>query len=323
MCSFITVYVVSSAIYLILGASEHPADLMEMSTSAHGRVIEFDDITLVIGAGCLVQDTKITIEYCQTFIFRPLLDLGLIVAAPRVYEFSPKGLKFLKPADLKFKVRKATSGHELFILHGFRNPDNQRIDWDLVTDGVEINSARELVNVKINGFSIFTYILAKGGELTRILSHLTCRFTCRAYVLYRRPPSAETIDISVVLVSEFVDEKEIVQLNNHLQGGYVEGEKGKWNAVNTFCNLAVRLDFPGIESTECLFKVDLSLLDSVGFVIDFKGTTLVNPASGSVEIYESNSDENKLLWKLTIHEGKTAQDNLESTLFPRPARPIF
>ena len=297
--------------------------------SAHGGVIKLDNITLTIGAECLAQDTNITIKYCQNFSFKTHLDLGLVYAAPRVYEFSPNGLKFVKPADLTFKVGNDTSGCEPYILHGFRNPENQRIVWELVTDGVEVNNARKFVNVKINSFSFFTYILSKRGKLARLMSHLTRRFTCRAYVFYRRLLPMETIDISVVLVSKFVDEKkeEIEQLKHHLEGGYIEGEKGKLMGVDTHCNLEMRLDFPGIESPGYLFKVDLSQLDSVGFVVDhFEGTALVNTASGSVKIYESNRNENKLLWKLKVHEqtkGETVWNNLESTSFPQPTRPIF
>ena len=291
----------------ILAGPKFPADLVEMEIdSAHGGVIKLDNITLTIRVECLAQDTKITIKYCQNFSFKSLLDLGLIDAAPRVYEFSPNGLKFLKPADLTFKVENDTSGCEPFILHGFHNPENQSIVWELAADGVEVNNARKFVNVKVNSFSFFTCILSKRGKLARLMSHLTRRFTCRPYVFYRRLLSMETIDISVVLVSEFVDEKkeEIEQLKHHLEGGYIEGEKGTLKAVDTYCNLEMCLDFPGIESTESyVFKVDLYQVDSVGFVIDhFEGSTLKNPASGSVKIYESNSDENKLLWELKVHE---------------------
>ena len=122
----------------ILAGPKFPADLVELEIdSAHGGVIKLDDITLTIGAECLAQDTKITIKYCQNFSFKSLLDLGLVDAAPRVYEFSPNALKFVKPADLTFKVGNDTSGCEPFILHGFHNPENQRIVWELVTDGVD------------------------------------------------------------------------------------------------------------------------------------------------------------------------------------------
>ena len=292
----------------ILAGPKLPADLVEVEIdSAHGGVLNFDSITLTIGAECLAQDTKITIKYCQNFCFKSLLDLRLIEAVPRVYEFSPNGLKFLKPANLTFRFRNAAYGREPFFLHGFRNLDNQRIVWKQVTDGVEIDNASELAKIKMNSFSFWTYLLSSRGKFARLWSHLSCRFSCRAYVFYRRLPSMESIvDISVVLVSEFVDEKkeEIEQLKHYLEGGYIEGERGTLKAVDTHCNLEMCLDFPGIESTESyLFKVDLYQLDSVGFVIDhFEGTTLKNPASGSVKIYESNSDENKLLWKLKVHE---------------------
>ena len=150
-------------------------------------------------------------------------------------------------------------GCEPFILHGFHNPEYQSTVWELVTDGVEVNNARKFVNVKINSFSFFTYILSKRGMLARLMSHLTCRFTCRAYVFYRRLQSMETIDISVVLVSQFVDEKkeEIEQLKHYLEGGYIEGEKGKLKGVDTHCNLKLCLDFPDIEIPGFLFKDEM------------------------------------------------------------------
>ena len=275
-------------------------------TSAYGGVIKINDITLTIGAKFLAQDTEITLKYCQDFCFKSLLDLCLIDAAPRVYEISPSGLKFLKPANLAFRFTNDTSNCEPFILHGFLKPDvdNQRIVWELVTEGVKANITTGFVTFEISGFSFYTYIIASRGALSRILSHLNSFFTCRAYVFYRRLPSMETIDLSVILVSEFVDEKreeEVEQLKYHSDEGYIKGEKGKLKPVNTGRSLEMCLDFPGVESTRYSFTVNLAQLDSVGFVVD-RFESIQNPAIGSVKIYESNSGENQLLWKLNVYE---------------------
>ena len=70
----------------------------------HGGVIKIDDITLTIGPQCLAQDTEIKIERLKTIEhFKSLLDLKLIDTAPRIYEFSPNGLRFLKPAKLTIR----------------------------------------------------------------------------------------------------------------------------------------------------------------------------------------------------------------------------
>lgn len=283
--------------------------------SAYGGVIKINNITLTIGPKLLAQDTEITIQYCEDLCFKSLVDLCLIDVSPRVYEISPSGLKFLKPASLAFRFTQDISICKPVFLHGFHNPNNQRIVWELVIEGIEGNNARGFANLKIGGLSFYTYIFAMRGVLARILCHLNSSFTCRAYVFYRRLPSIETIDLSVVLVSEFVDEKkeeEIEQLKYHLEAGYVKGEKGKLKPVDTGQSLEMSLDFPGVESTRYLFTVNLSQLDSVGFVVDrFESITMKNPAIGSVKIYESSSSaENELLWKLNVYEqieGKTAQ----------------
>ena len=264
------------------------------------------DIILNVDPGCLAKDTEITlIKDKQNFSFKSLLDLGLVDSVLRVVEFLPDGLKFLKPADLTIRFEKIlNSDSELFIFHGSYNNNWQRTVWELVPNGIEENIVEGVVNVKINSFCFFSYIFAKRGQLARILSHLNHSFTCRAYVFYRRLFSMDTIDISVVLLSEFVDEKEeedIRQLKDHFEAGYVKGEKGMLKRVHTDRPLEMCVDFPGVESAPFSFEIDKSQLDSVGFVIDHvKGIPVKSPASGTVKI----SNYAAILWKLTIHEMK-------------------
>ncbi len=242
----------------------------------------------------------------QSECVKPIL--GDSSQLPRVVEFLPDGLKFLKPADATIRYETTVSNSELCVLHGSYSRDYQRTVWELVTNDIEENNAEGIVNMKINSFCFFCYIVAKRGKLAQILSHLNHSFTCRAYALYRRLPSMDTIDISVVLLSEFVDEKEedIKQLKDHFEEGYLKGEKGMLKRVHTDRRFEMSLDFPGVEKTLFVFKVDQAELDSVGFVIDrFKGIPVKSPANGIVKICEVHrSGESELLWKLSIHEMK-------------------
>ena len=238
---------------------------------------------------------------------KSLLDLGLVVAAPRVVEFLPDGLKFLKPADLTITFQNTVFNTELFVLHGSYNPIHQRIVWELVTNGIEERNVEGVCNTKINGFCFKMFILATRGMLARILSHLNHSFTCRAYPFYRRPPTMDTIDISVVLLSEFVDDdkgENIEQLKDHLALGYVKGKKGLLKRVHTDRPLEMSLHFPGVENTPFSFIVDQPQLDSVGFVIDyFQKIAVTSAASGEVKISEVHRrNENESLWRMNICE---------------------
>jgi hypothetical protein len=114
----------------------------------------------------------------------------------------------------------------------------------------------------------------------------------------------DTIDISVVILSEFVDENEdedIKQLKDHLEAGYVKGEKGLLKRVHTDRRLEMSLHFPGVENTPFSFIVDQPQLDSVGFVIDhFQEIAVKSPASGKVKISEVHRrNENESLWGMS------------------------
>ncbi len=236
-----------------------------------------------------------------------LFDLALVDAPPKVVQFLPNGLKFLKPADLTVRFEKTVSDSECFTLHGFHNDIYQRIVWELVNSGIEEHNVEGVGHVKINSFCFFMFILARRGKLVQILSHLNRSFTCRAYVLYRRQPSMDTMDISVVMMSEFLDEdkeNDIKQLNDHFEAGFVQGEKGMLKRVHTHHRLKMCTYFPGINSTPFFFKVDQPQLDSVGFVVDhFKRIAVKSPASGAVKISDiRRGDENESLWELNVCE---------------------
>ena len=283
--------------------------------TSNGGVINIDDVTLNIGPGCLLKNVEVTlIKDDNNFAFTSLVDLGLVDSDPRVVEFLPDGLKFSKPALLTIKFEIVSPDCELFVLHGSYNREYQRTVWEVVTDDIEERTAKGVVNMKINGFRFYSYIMAKRGELVRILSHLNHSFTCCAYVFYRRRPQMATIDISVVLVSEFVDEGKtgkFKQLLDHLKEGYTQGEKGTAKRVHTDRGLEVSLDFPEFECTPYSFKVDQAELDSVGFVVDhFKGTAIRKPPCGIVKISEVDRGAgNEILWKLNVFE------KAEGTLF--------
>ena len=274
--------------------------------TSNGGLINIDDITLNIGPGCLFKNAEITlIKDDHNFAFKSLVDLGLVDTIPRVVEFLPDGLKFSKPALLTIKFETVSPDCELFILHGSYNREYQRTVWEVVTNDIEERTVKGVVNMKVNGFCFYCYIMAKRGELARILSHLNHSFTCCSYVFYRRRPPLATIDISVVLVSEFVDEGKtgkFKQLLDHLKEGYTQGEKGMSKRVHTDRGLEVSLDFPEFECAPYSFKVDQPELDSVGFVIDhFKGTAFQSPACGILKISEvDGSAGNKILWKLNV-----------------------
>ncbi len=238
-----------------------------------------------------------------------LFDLGLVVAPPKVVQFLPNDLKFLKPADLTVRFEKTVSDSECFILHGFYNNIYQRTVWELVNNGIEEHNVEGVGHVKINSFCCFMFILARRSKLARILSHLNHSFTCRAYVLYRRLPSTDTIDISVVMLSEFLDEDEeydIKQLKDHFKAGFVQGEKGMLKRVYTCRLLKMCLYFSGTYIPPFVFKVDQPQLDSVGFVIDhFKRIAVKSPASGAVKISDiRRGDKNESLWDLNVCEKK-------------------
>ena len=292
--------------------------LVKKKFTVNGGNMKIDDIELNVSPGCLEKDTEITlIKDDQNPAFKSLLDLDLVKAVPRVVEFLPDGLKFLKPAELSIKYEKIISDVELFILHGSYNRDYQRTVWELVTNDIEDNRAGGVVNMKINGFCFFSYIYAKRGELSRILSHLNHAFTCRAYALYRRVPYMDTIDFSVVLLSKFIEKKndveDIQQLKDHFEAGYEIGEKGMLKRVHTDRSLEMTLGFPGIEQSTFALKVDQPELDSVGFVIDhFKGIDLKFPSMGTVEVYETHrTAPKKLLWKLNVREEAIEKEKAE------------
>jgi hypothetical protein len=296
-----------TAVYLIPAPSMRP-DLVKEIITTDGGVIAIEDIILEIGPGCLAKDTEITLRNSDKDIaIKSMIDLRLVDTAPRVVEFLPDDLKFLKPADLTITFQNTVSNTELFILHGSYNPIYQRAVWELVTNGIEESNVKGVVNTKINGFCFYMFILATRGMLARILSHLNHSFTCRAYALYRRLPKVNAIDISVVILSEFVDDdkgEDIKQLKDHLDLGYVKGEKGLLKRIHTDRRLEMSLHFTGVESIPFSFIVDQPQLDSVGFVIDhFQEIAVKSPASGKVKISEVHRrEENESLWRMNIRE---------------------
>jgi hypothetical protein len=302
-------------------------DVVKKIIPADGGVIEIDDFILKTGPGCLAKDTEITLikHYDRDFAIQSLLDLGLLEAVPRVVHFLPDGLKFLKPADLTIRFENTVSDCEPSILHGSYRHNYQKTIWELVTNGIEVNNVEGIVNAKINGFSYYSLISTRCGMLGRILSHLNRSFICCTYVLYRRIPTMDTLDISVVILSEFVDDdkgEDIKQLKDHLNLGYVIGEKGVLKPVHTDRLLEMSLDFPGVENIPFSFDVNERLLDSVGFVIDyFQEIAIKSPARGKVKISEAHRSEKKeSLWSMNIREKeeqfgvKEAEGNLKFTI---------
>ena len=285
-------------------------DLVKKLITVDGGVMEIDGITLEFGPGCLAEDTEITlIKDDRNYAFKSLLKLGLFNDVPRVVEFLPDGLKFLKPACLTVRFETKISDSELFIFHGCYNRDYHRASWKLVPNDAEERSVEGAVSVKIGEFCFYSFILAQRGMLARILSHLNQSFSCRAYSFFRRLSTTDMIDVSVVLISEFVDdnnEEDIRQLKDHYDEGFTKGEKGMLKRVHTDRRLEMSLEFPGVESAPISFKVDEPQLDSVGFVIDhFKGISVKNPANGRVKVHEVHQIENRLLWDLSVPEVET------------------
>ena len=274
-----------------------------------GGVLNIGCFTLRIGAGCVRKDTLITlIEGDQECAIKTLLDLSLVNSYPQVVKFLPGGLVFLKPADLEIRLdRKSVPESEHFILHGSHDPPYEKTVWELVTNGIKENNEEGVINMKINHFSLLTYIKAKRGKLARILGHLNGYFTCCAYSFYRRIRATDSIDISVVFLSEFVDDKkeeDIKQLKDHSQTGYIMGDKGFLKPVHTNRHVEVSLDFPEIENPPFSFKIRPAQLDSVGFAVDhFKRIAVKSPAIGAVKISEVRSWAKKeSLWELNVCE---------------------
>ena len=285
-------------------------DLVKKLITVDGGVMEIDGITLKFGPGCLAQDTEITLmKDDRNLAFKSLHKLGLINAIPRVIECLPDGLKFLKPAWLTVKFETKISDEKLFTLHGSYNRDFQKIIWKLVPNDVEEKNVDGAVNVQISEFCFYCFISASRNMIARVLSHLNQSFTCRAYSLYRRLGTSDMIDISVVLISEFLDdnnEEDIKQLQDHYEEGYTKGERGMLKRVDTDRRFEMFLDFPGVESTSVSFKVDQPQVDSVGFVIDdFKEISVKHPANGRVKVHEVPPTENRLLWNLSVREVET------------------
>ena len=284
-------------------------DLVKKLITVDGGVMEIDNITLKFGPECLADDTEITlIRDDRNLAFESLLKLGLVNAIPRVIECLPDGLKLLKPACLTVRFQETISDAELFLLlHGSYSCNNQKVIWTLVPNDVEEKNLDGTVNAQINQFCLYTFFLTQCPTMiTRCLSHLNQSFTCRAYSLYRRVASTDMIDISVVLISEFVDdnnEENIKQLKDHYDEGYTTGERGRFKLVNTDRCHEISLDFPGVVATPISFKVYRPQLDSIGFVIDnFKGISVKHPANGRVKVYEVHHIENTLLWNLSVRE---------------------
>ena len=303
-------------------------DVVKKIIPADGGVIEIDDFILKTGPGCLAEDTEIKLikHHDRDIAINSLVDLGLLEVYPRVIQFFPVGLKFLKPADLTIRFENTVSDSEPFILHGSYRHNYQKVVWERVTNGIEVNNVEGVVNAKINGFSFYSLIMTMScGMLGRSLSHLNYSFMCCTYVLYRRIPTMDTLDISVVILSEFVDDdkgEDIKQLKYHLDQGYVKGEKGVLKPVHTDRPLEISLDFPGVENIPFSFDVNERLLDSVGFVIDyFQEIAIKSPARGKVKISEAHRSEKKeSLWSMNIREieeqfgVKGAEGNLKFTI---------
>ncbi|XP_028392214.1 uncharacterized protein LOC114516826 [Dendronephthya gigantea] len=275
----------------------------EIEVFSNTTVIKLDDVTLKLDAGCVSTDTEITLTASSTRNITPksLLDLGLVDAIVRVVELLPDGVKFLKPAVLMIRFEMTVSKAEHFILHGSYNCNCRKTSWEVLNTDIKKDNVKGVLSVKINGCSFYTFILARRGVLARILCHFNDTFVCRAYALYRTKPSIGTIDIAVILVSEFVDDNEedgIKQLKDHFDRGYLTGEKGGLKRVHTDRDLQISLSFPGLESRHISFKINQAELDSSGYAIssDFLEIGINNPANGKVKI--SEVFENTLLWTL-------------------------
>ena len=292
----------------VLDASLRPGIAKEVIT-VDGGTLQTEDVTLRIGPGCLSKDTEITmIMDDHNFAFKSLLDLGLLQVEPRVIEFLPDGLEFVKAADLTIHLKDIVSS-ELFVLHGSYDSKRERTIWTVVTDETDVNANEGYVNMKINGFCFYSYIRSTRGKLARILSHLNNSFNCYAVGLYRRIPTFPNIDVAVVFLSEFVqmheDKRNASQLNMMIrENKYHKSETGSLKRVDTHRRLEMRLEFPELDPVEPLvFKVDVPQLDSVGMVLDnFREISQGFPARGKVLIYEVYRSNRRLLWTLNITE---------------------
>ena len=279
--------------------------MIEKLITVDGGVIRKDDVTLTIAPGCLAEETEITLKkHDQSMDFKSLLDLGLIDTLPYVFELLPDGLKFLKPAHLTIRFEaKTTIDSELCILHR----THEDTVWEQVANDIEENIAKGIARMKINRFSFWSYFMAWGGELARFLSHINNSFSCCAYVFYRRQQAMNPLEISVVLISEFVDTNQETprQLQYHKNKKYIQGGEGVLKTVHTNLQLEISLRFPGIERPPYPFTVDLRLLDSVGFVVnEFEAVDINGPANGLVEVHEvQRNGEKNILWRLNVCEG--------------------
>lgn len=272
-----------------------------------GGTLETESATLQIGPGGLGEETEITMLIDKgNFAFKSLVDLGLLSEYPRVIEFLPDGLKFEKPADLTVQLENLDSPDlELFVLHGSYDSEMERTIWKVLpTDDINVDVNGQCVDMKINGFCFFTYIMASRGKLPRILSHLNHSFNCHAMVLYRRkPPTSPDIDIFVVLYSEFVENPSELTKMIH-ENGFRKGDTGAIKRVDTHRSLEMCLEFPGFpEKNVHKFKIDVSQFDKNGMVIDyFGGITQASPGKGKVVISEVRRNREELLWTLNIRE---------------------
>ena len=304
-------------------------DLVKKLITVDGGVMEIDGITLKFVPGCLANDIEITLAKAdRNLAFSSLLKLGLVNAILRVIECGPDGLKSLKPACLTVRFETTISDAELFLLHGSYSYNDQKVIWKLIPNDLEKENMEEAVNVQISEFGFYSFISAQRGMIRHILSHLNQSFACRAYSLYRRLGATDMIDISVVLISKFVDdnnEENIKQLKDHYDESYIKGRKGMVKRIETDRQIEMFVEFPEVESTPISFKVDQLQLDSVGFAIDdFKEISVKYPANGSVKVHEVHRNENELLWDLSVCEIETVNtcQQVQSGNFRIAWRPV-
>lgn len=240
----------------------------------------------------------------NNFEFKSLVELGLLSCYPRVIEFLPDGLKFKKPADLTVQLEDVASPEqELFVLHGSYDSEMERNIWKVLTDDINMNVNGRCVDMKINGFCFYTYIMAKRGKLANLLSHLNHSFDCHAVSLYRRrKPDSPYVDIALLLVSEFVENPS--ELTKMINEGFCKGETGTIKRVDTHRSLEMCLEFPELADKKShRFKIEVSQFDKDGMVIDcFRDITLAFPAKGNVKVHEIRRSREKLLWTLNIRE---------------------
>lgn len=294
----------------------------------NGDTVSIDDVTLRIWPGCLAVSTEITLRKLDlNAAFESLLYLGLVNAWPQVVDFRPDGLKFLKPADLTITVEEIASESKMFILHGFYKDNHQKIVWEKVNNEIKENTTEGVVNMKIDGFCFYCYFVAVCKlRVDRFLSHVNRSFICCAYAFYRRRNRKETIDISIVLVSEFIDEnwRDIKQIKDHIDECFIKSDKGFGKRICTDKRLKICLtDFSDFHSETFSGEIDQCQVDKNGFVVNqFNGSLIKYPARGNVKISMAHpGEEDELLWKLNIDEMKWNAFRVEeaygiSKLFP-------